>query len=30
VFDTTPYTFEPVKAFGANAFTLTIAPAQKH
>ena len=25
VFDTTPYTFEPVMAFGANAFTLTIA-----
>jgi len=29
VFDTTPNTFEPVMAFGANAFTLTIASAQK-
>lgn len=29
VFDTTPYTFEPVMAFGANAFTLSIGPAQK-
>ena len=28
VFDTTPYAFEPVMAFGANAFTLTIAPAK--
>jgi hypothetical protein len=27
VFDTTPSTFEPVMAFGANAFTLTFAPA---
>lgn len=26
VFDTTPYTFEPVMAFGANSFKLTIGP----
>lgn len=26
VFDTTPSTFEPVMAFGANAFTLTVTP----
>ncbi len=24
----TPYTFEPLMAFGANAFTLTIGPAK--
>ncbi|MBX3208211.1 MAG: hypothetical protein KF764_24400 [Labilithrix sp.] len=29
VFDTTPYTFEPVMAFGANALKLTIGPAAK-
>jgi len=28
VFDTTPSTFEPVMAFGANAFTLSIGPKQ--
>jgi hypothetical protein len=29
VFDTTPYTFEPVVAFGANSFSLAIGPVTK-